>query len=165
MSMSKQDAGWLIGRTVIVAALLVMFFVLTGCAGRPALIPVSDPALKKTSAQFAADAAKRSYPATAPRGGEAEARAEVDHGVLNRLKLANLSDQDWADVDLWINHKYVVHLGNWPHGQLKKVNFQMLYNDNGQSFPISNDAKGQKVESVELSREGKVFEVPVTLAD
>lgn len=165
MSMSKQDARWLIGRAVVIVALLVMFFALTGCAGRPALIPVSDPALKKSSAQFAADAAKRSYPAQAPRGGEAPARADVDHGVLNRMKLINLSDEDWSDVDLWVNQKYVVHLGSWPHGQLKKVNFQMLFDDNGQSFPIGNDRNGPKVQSVELAHEGKVFEVPVTLAD
>jgi hypothetical protein len=165
MLMSKQDARWLIGRAVVIAALLVMFFALTGCSGRPARIPVSDPDLKKSSAEFAADAAKRSYPAEAPRGGEATARADVDHGVLNRMKLINLSDHDWADVDLWVNQKYVVHLGHWPRGQLKKINFQMLYDGDGKSFPISNDANGQKVETVELAREGKVFDVPVTLAD
>src|SRR5437764_432304 len=62
--------------TLAVTALLTA----TGCAGRPSILPNGDPALRKTSTQFAADAAKRHpYKATAPRGGEAVARAEADY--------------------------------------------------------------------------------------
>jgi hypothetical protein len=164
--MSKQDASWLAARVLICAGLLVLFIAMAGgCAGRPALIPVSDPDLKKSSAEFASDAAKRTYPAEAPRGGDAAAQAEIDHGWLNRIKLVNLSDQDWQDVDLWVNQKYVVHLGHWPKGQLKKVNFQMLYDAGGKSFPINNGNKGPVVQTVELAREGKVYAVPAKLAD
>ena len=48
---------------------------LVGCAGRPSLIPNSDPALRKTSAQFASDAAKRHpFNAALPSGGTAKAK-------------------------------------------------------------------------------------------
>jgi hypothetical protein len=32
-----------------------------GCSGRPSLVPNSDPSLRRSSAHFAADAAKRQY--------------------------------------------------------------------------------------------------------
>src|SRR5579859_3964297 len=49
---------------------------LAGCEGRPSLLPNSDPDLRKTSTQFAADAAKRfPYPTAAEKAGEAQGRA------------------------------------------------------------------------------------------
>ncbi|HEX8342091.1 MAG TPA: hypothetical protein VF624_14390, partial [Tepidisphaeraceae bacterium] len=61
----------------------------TGCAGRAELIPNSDPALRKTAAEFAADAAKRHpYKADAPSGGQAKATAEIGY-VLDRIDLLN----------------------------------------------------------------------------
>ena len=48
---------------------------LGGCAGRAEIFPNSEPALRHTAAEFAADAAKRfPYKADAPRGGVAAAR-------------------------------------------------------------------------------------------
>jgi hypothetical protein len=134
-----------------------------GCAGRPALIPVSDPDLKKTSAEFAADAAKRSYKPEAARGGDAQAQAEVNHGMFNRIEAINLSEENWNNVELWVNGQYVVHLANWPAKQLKKVNFQMLFDNNGKSFPIDN--KTVRVQKIEVERDGKFYNVPMVLAD
>ena len=105
--MNTQDAkkvvrrrGWYKSWGTLLAAGMV-----AGCAGRPAMIPNSDKSLRRTSTQFAADAAKRAYPAEAPRGGEAQAQAAVDHGFLNRIEVVNLSDATWTDVDLWIRHR------------------------------------------------------------
>ena len=138
-------------------------FVVGGCAGRPALLPNPDPTLDKPSTVFAADAVKRfPYKSDAPRGGEAVARAQVGY-TLNRIDIINLSDEDWSDVEVWVNQGYVVHVPLMKAHELKRLNFQMLYNDNGQYFPVDNSKV--LVKSVELYRDGKMYTVPVQLAD
>lgn len=150
-------------RFLLLGVLSCSLLILMGCEGRPALIPVSDPDLKRTSAQFAADAAKRTYPANAPHGGDAEAMADVDHGIRNRIQLENLSSDNWDGVELWVNEKYVVYLPQWPSKGLKKVNFAMLYDRDGQSFPTSY--KTTHVDKIEMLRNGKLYNVPKRLAD
>ena len=141
---------------------------LVGCAGRPALIPNKDSSLRKTSTEFAADAAKRTYEADAPRGGEAAARAETDY-TLKEIRLANLSPEDWSNVEVWVNQKYVVSLASLPHQDksagYRHLNFQMLYDNQGQYFPVSFLNSKVRVEKVEIFRDGKMFDVPVKLAD
>jgi hypothetical protein len=141
---------------------------LAGCAGRAALFPNKDDSLRKTSAQFAADAAKRNYEADAPRGGEAAARAEVDY-TLKEVRLANLSPEDWNDVEVWVNQKYVVHLPVIPHQNkgegYRHLNFQLLYDNQGNYFPVSIVSSKMRVEKVEVCYDGKMYDVPVRLAD
>jgi len=138
-------------------------FVVGGCAGRPALLPNPDPALDKPSTVFAADAVKRfPYKSDAPRGGEAVARAQVGY-TLNRLDVVNLSDEDWSDVEVWVNQSHVVYVPLMKAHELKRLNFQMIYNDKGQYFPVDNSK--ELVRSVELYRDGKMYTVPVQLAD
>ena len=158
---SKHDACWLIGRIVLCAALLVLFLALSGCS-KP-LLPTSDPDLKKNYMELASDAAKRAYPSGAPRGGEAVARANIDHGMMNQIKVINLSDQDWSDVDLWANERYVIHLSHWTKGQLRKIGFKQLFDTSGKSFPIDN--KSARIEKVEIFHDGKLYEVTTALAD
>jgi len=137
---------------------------LAGCEGRPGLIPNSDPALNKTSTQFAADAARRfPYPAD-PNGGTASGRAEIDL-MLTRLQILNSSDEDWNDIDIWVNHSYVCHVPSIPKGKLKveTVQFQMLYDVKGDYFATDN---GQHpVTSVEMRRGGKTYQIPIVMAD
>jgi hypothetical protein len=83
--------------------------------------------------------------------------------TLNRLDIVNLSDEDWSDVEVWVNQGYVVHVPLMKAHELKRLNFQMLYNDNGQYFPVDNSKV--LVKSVELYRDGKMYTVPVQLAD
>jgi hypothetical protein len=158
--MVSQDAAF---RLTLSAAIVVCLGLFVGCSGRTALIPVSDPDLKKTSSEFAADAAKRTYPANVPNGGKAEALADVDYGVFNRMQISNLSDEVWSDMELWVNEKYVVALNNWPGKTLKKVNFAMLYDRDGKMFPTNN--KDVRVQKIELLRGGKMYTVPSKLAD
>jgi len=135
----------------------------SGCSGRPALIPNPDKNLRKASAQFAADAAVRHpYKAEAPRGGEAIARSQVGYS-LDRLDLVNLSQDPWTDVEIWVNQKYVVHLPKVEPNTLKIINFQMLYDEKGNYFPTDN--KKVLVSKVEVLKDGKMFEVPVRLGD
>ena len=158
--MLSQDAmtGW---RTMLAAALAVL--VLTGCAGRPSVLPNSDKNLRKTSAEFAADAAKRNYPATAPRGGDAQAQGSVDYGFENHVEAVNLSGDTWNQVELWVNEKYVVFVPVWQPRQLLQVGFKMLYDRDGQTFPTNN--KEIQVQKLEVFRDGKLYGVPVRLAD
>jgi hypothetical protein len=149
---------------------LAAFFgvaVLVGCQGRPSIIPSSDPALRKTSTQFAADAAKRNYEADAPRGGEAAARAEVDY-TLKELHIANLSSEDWHDVEVWVNQRWVVFIPVLPHQQAKtegfrRINFQMLYDRNGTYFPVSLFKSKEHIEKVEVYHDDKMYDVPLHL--
>lgn len=138
---------------------------LAGCEGRPNILPNSDPALNRTSTQFAADAAKRfPYPADLPHPGTADGRAEVDV-MLTRLQILNSSDQDWNDIEVWVNKNYVCHVPSIPKGKQKveTIDFTMLYNASGDYF---STASGKNpVNLVEIRRDGKVYQLPIVLAD
>jgi hypothetical protein len=134
-----------------------------GCAGRSELLPNKNPALRKTAAEFAADAAKRfPYKAAAARGGTAKGRAQVGY-TLNRLEVVNLSDEVWNDVEIWINSEYVVSLPTMKPNELQSMPFQAIYNDRGQSFPTNNSKV--LVNKVEVFMGGKMWDVPKQQAD
>jgi hypothetical protein len=145
-------------------SLLALLGLTVGCAGRSSILPNPDPNLRKSSAQLAADAAKRSpYKADAPRGGEAPARAQVGYWA-DRVEVANLSSSDWQNVEVWVNKKYVCYVPAMPSkGQVAVLFFQMMFDDAGNSFPTDNNKT--RVESVELYMDGKMFEVKTALAD
>ncbi|HVT89739.1 MAG TPA: hypothetical protein VHD56_12860 [Tepidisphaeraceae bacterium] len=136
-----------------------------GCAGRPQILPNSDASLRRSSAQFAADAAKRHpYKADAPRGGEIAARAQVGY-MIDQLEVANLSDTDWDDVEVWVNKKYVIYIPKVEKGadRVKVINFRMLFDESGNSFPTDNTKT--RIESVEVYKDGKMYDVTTKLAD
>lgn len=136
---------------------------LIGCSGRPSLIRNSDPELRKSSAQFAADAATRfPYPADAPKGGEAVARAQVGYS-MNKLEIVNLSTEEWKNVEVWVNSTYVVNIPTMQPNQLKSLPFQMIFNEKGEYFPLNN--KEILVSKVEILRDGKLYDVRVGQAD
>jgi hypothetical protein len=148
-------------RSLLLGATLLTIF--AGCAGRPQILPNQDKALRKTSAEFAADAAKRHpFKADAPSGGVIAARAQVGY-MADVLDVANLSDTDWNNVEVWVNKAYVVHIPLMEKQKLKHLTFQMLFNDSGQSFPINNQTV--RIESVQLYMDGKMFDVTTKLAD
>jgi hypothetical protein len=155
-------------RFASIAVLLFAAAVVSGCAGRAELIPNSDPALRKTAAEFAADAAKRHpYKADAPGGGQAKATAEVGY-VIDRIDLLNTADTDFTDVEVWVNQDYVVFLPTLPAKKIVGLPFQALYNDRGQSFPISNGKLFNRepvlVNKIEIVQDGKRFDVPFNQA-
>lgn len=154
----KARSGLLIG---ILAGMLAMVSV--GCSGRPSLIRNSDPELRKSSAQFAADAATRfPYPADAPKGGHGVARAQVGY-TLNKLEIVNLSQEEWKDVEVWINGTHVIFIPTMQPNQLKTLHFQMIFDDKGLYFPVDN--KDVLVNKVEILRDGKLYNVGVAQAD
>ena len=150
-------------RAVAALSLLTCCWIFAGCAGRAELLPNSDKNLRKTSAEFAADAAKRfPYKADAERGGQGNGRAQVGYW-MNVVDVVTLSDVNWEDVEVWINKTYVVHLPLMEPKKLKRIPFQAIYNDQGQSFPTKNNAV--RVQTVEVYHGGKMFDVPVQLGD
>ena len=149
--------GGLLGVSVVGLSLLV------GCQGRGALIPPSDPDLKKTAAEFAADSAKRTYPSSAERGGDLQALASIDYGVFNRIEMMNLSGEEIDDIEVWINEKYVFHATKWPARTLKKINFATLYDRDGRPFPIDNQKV--RISKIEALKDGKLYNVPMKLAE
>jgi hypothetical protein len=100
------------------------------------LLPNSDKSLRRTPAQFASEAAKRTYQVDLPDGGTARARAEVAYD-LNTIQILNDSEEDWTDVEIWVNRKYVVHVPRIEAGRkrVKSLTFLMLYDDQGNPFP------------------------------
>jgi hypothetical protein len=138
---------------------------LLGCAQRPPIYFANDKALRKPSVELAADAVKRfPYKADAPRGGEAVGRAQVGYW-WNTIEIVNLSDTDWDDVEIWVNKSYVVHVPKMARGndKLLRVPFLALFNDSGKNFPVNN--KEVRVETVEIFRDGKMYDVKLQLAD
>lgn len=139
--------------------------VTVGCAGRAELWPNSDPALRRTSAEFAADSAKRfPYKANAPRGGTALGRAQVGY-TLNKIEIVNNGPEDWNDVEIWLNKQYVVHLPvlKARAGKVTSIPFQAIFNDQGHSFPTDNTKT--LINKVEVYYGGKMYDVPCQLAD
>lgn len=146
-------------------SIVVSLALLAGCAGRAQVLPNSDPALRKTAAQFAADSAKRfPYKADAPKGGEARGRCQVGY-ALDVVEIANQSDEDWNDVELWINDSYVVFLPvlKARAEKVTRIPFQAIYNDEGESFPTDNSKV--LVNKVEVYYGGKMYTVPKQQAD
>ena len=151
----------MIVRVAIVAVSVGWVVAVIGCAGRPSLVPNRDPSLRKTSAQFAADAAKRfPYKEDAPQAGEAVARAEVRYAG-KYLDVVNLSKEDWNDVEIWVNQKYVVFLPTMKAMDLKALPFEMIYDEQGNYFPTDNVK--HMVNRVQAYRDGKMYDIKVAL--
>jgi hypothetical protein len=137
---------------------------LAGC-NAPTLLPNTDADLRKSSTWFAADAAKRHpYKADAPRGGEALATASYNL-TFNTLAILNYSDEDWTDVEVWVNQNYMVFLPHLAKGKagVVTIDFPMLFDDSGNSF--WTDSGKNPVKTIELYRKGKMYTVPVKLGD
>jgi len=125
-------------------------------------LPQQDPALRKTKVQFAADAATRTYPADAPHKMTNDLRAQVEYGV-KWLDIANLTDQEWDDVDVWLNQRYVIHVPKIPAKHLERLWFRGMYDQQGHSFPT--DKLPTLVQKLEVFKDGVLYDLPVHLAD
>jgi hypothetical protein len=146
------------GGFVSVTALLAI----SGCTsdGRPTIIPNRDPALRKSSTEFAADAARRSYEFNAPKGQDAIARAQ--YNLMERqFEVANLSNSDWQNVEFWVNQKYVVTVPQFDRNTGKTLNFELFYDSDGHHF--ETDHGGNPVRSLQIYQDGKMYDVVATL--
>jgi hypothetical protein len=50
-----------------------------------------------------------------------------------------------------------------PKGKLERLTFQMLFDDAGNSFPTDNSKT--RVETVEIYKDGKMYDMKTALAD
>jgi len=137
-----------------------------GCAGRPSIIPNTDPALRKTSAWFAADAVKRfPFPSTQPFAGAWNGRADVDV-MRDVVQIANFADEQLTDVDVWINRAYVVHVPKIEANKdgkpgTRTLDFQMFFNEKGESFPTDNDK--YPVNNVDILSGGSLYSIRIVV--
>ena len=154
---------------VALFGIVVMLVLLSGCESGPAaaLFPNADPALRKSPTEFAADASRRQpYKADLPRGGVAPARASIDYAA-DTIQIVNLSDEDWNDVEVWVNKLYVVNVSRLDKGApaVRTIRFEMLFDGTGKTFPTNNLDPRDQVHSVEILRDGKMYDVRLSLAD
>lgn len=151
-------------RVALPLALLIVSSAVVGCSGRVSLLPNSDKSLNRTPAQFASSAAKRTYHLDLPDGGAAAARAQVAYDT-NTVQILNDSQEDWTDVEIWVNRKYVVHVPRIEAGRkrVKSITFRMMYDDQGNPFPADN--RRQMIDSLEMVRNGQKYTIPLVLAD
>ncbi|MDB5297361.1 MAG: hypothetical protein JWO31_3344 [Phycisphaerales bacterium] len=125
------------------------------------IIPNSDPALRKTRREFSADAMKRQpYHADAPKGGKINGAATVDYGD-DIIQLANLTPDDWKEVEVWVNGQWVVYLPTVPGKAVtaKTIDFAMLYDQMARPFPSDNTTPEKMVNKVEIYMNGKMYEL------
>lgn len=151
----------LLGITLLLLAGLV------GCQDAVSLVPNSDPSLRKTKTEFAKDAMTRHpYHAEAPQGGPLNGRAVYDY-ESNTLQVANFTAEDWRNVELWVNGQWVVFLPRVEGMAVtaKTINFEMLYDRLGRSFPTENQSPEALVKRVEVYRDGKLYELATVPAD
>jgi len=145
-------------------ALTLLSSSLVGCSGRVSLLPNSDKSLRMTPAQFASSAAKRTYQVDLPDAGAAKARAQVAYDT-DTVQILNDSEEDWTDVEIWVNRKYVVHVPRIEAGRkrVKSLTFRMMYDDQGNPFPSDN--RRQMIDSLEMIRDGQKYTIQLVLAD
>jgi len=150
MKSVKMLVGWMV--------LLGLGCGLAGCAseGHTSFWANPDPVMRRSAATFAADAAKRSYPATAPRGATATARAEFDQ-MMGRIDLVNLTAADVQNVEVWINQQYVVQIPTLKSQGDEKLDFEMFYDHDGHIF-TTNSGKNP-IKTIELYHDGQLFPV------
>jgi hypothetical protein len=142
---------------------LVAFLTLPGCMmedGRPTIIPNADANLRKTSTEFAADAAKRSYESDAPKANVTIARAQYSL-LEERFDLANLTNWNWKNVEVWVNQRYVVDVPQLAANSGEGLNFQMFYDNQGHHF--DTDWGNNPIKSVQIYADGKMYDVVATL--
>jgi hypothetical protein len=133
-----------------------------GCEGSVSLLPDADPALRKPPAVFSADAAKRQYEADAPKVQDSQSRAQYAL-ILREIDLANISNKDWSNVEVWINGQYVVYCPSFDKKSDKCLYFTMFYDQSGHHFDTQN---GQNpVKSLEVYRDGVLYQVTDHVAD
>ena len=138
-----------------------MAMALAGCHDTPGFYPNQDVALRKPIGNYRMDAARRTYPADAPRVRGLAARSQIGY-VVKAVDVANLSDEDWNEVEVWVNKQYVCYLPRMEKGVLKSIPFDALYDGDGHHVPTGS--RTFIVETVEVFFGGKLYDMPVRVA-
>jgi hypothetical protein len=143
--------------------LVLSIAVLVGCEQKYAsTLPQEEPELRKTRTAFAADAARRAYPAYVQSKRTYDLRAQVGYS-LNVLEIANLTDERWTDLDVWVNKKYVIHVPYIQPKGLVRLWFHGIFDQKGNPFP--DDNLHTRVETIEVLKDEVLYDLPPHLAD
>jgi hypothetical protein len=136
-----------------------------GCMDRPTIFDNPDPNLRLSTSELRGDALDRfPYKAEAPKEREIKARAQVGY-MYNRLEVVNFSESNWENVEVWVNRKYVCHVPKMESRKLKEIHFPMLFDEKGKSFPMNSNKGKELVRSVEVYRDGKMYQLAVEAVD
>jgi hypothetical protein len=135
---------------------------LLGCETQVVLVPNQDPSLRKPVKAFAADAAKRQYEADAPKVADTDFRGQYAL-ILRRIDLANISERDWDNVEVWVNGKYVVYCPTFAKKSDKSLAFRLFYDNQGHRF--DTDSGKNPIQSLEVYRDGVMYSVVDHVAD
>lgn len=147
--------------SLTVAALLVAALTALGCESRPGYYPNQDLSLRKPIRTIRADSVQRIYPAEAARVKGIAARSQVGY-MAKTVDVANLTDTDWTEVEVWVNETYVCYLPKIEAGVLKSIPWDALYDRDAKTLP--KESHNFVVNTVEVYMGGKLYEVPVRLA-
>lgn len=138
--------------------LICCLVAVAGCKNAT-MFPSTDGTLNKPAAEFAADAQSRfPYPSSLANAGPIRGLAEVGYDA-NVINLANYSGEPWADVELWVNRSYVLHLSGVETNKAKLLPFKLFYDASGQHLP----EQGVYVTTLELKRDGVLYTVPTQI--
>src|SRR4051812_33800317 len=138
---------------------------MSGCMDRPTIFNNPDPNLRLSASELRGDAISRfPYKPQAPKARDINVRAQVAY-ALNRMELVNFSGNDWDDVEVWVNQKYVCHVPKMQNRQLKEIHFPMLFDEKGNSFPMNSNQGKMLVRSVEILHDGRMYQVTVEAAE
>jgi hypothetical protein len=80
--------------------------------------------------------------------------------MSKRLDVVNLAGADWKDVEVWINHLYVVYVPTWQQMEDKKFDFTMFYDRDGNHFETHGGE--YPLQTVEIYHDGKLIQVTAT---
>ena len=146
-------------RRALFALSIAACSLIVGCKDNAVLIRNSDANLNKSAATFASEAKNYfPYPADARRGERIASRAEIGY-MWNIINVVNYSDQDWENVELWVNKSYVLALPKMEAGKTKRISFKMFYNEQGQYFPLG----GTMIKEFEIKKDGVLYTVPTQI--
>ncbi len=148
-------------RRLVSGSLIATTCLVAGCH-QTALIPNPDPTLRKSRSSFRADAAGRTYPADARKAKGLVARAQIGYH-LKWVEVANLSEEDWTNVEVWIDGQYVAFVPSIPARTLKRIEFQSIYDKDGKMLPT--ESQTYAVSKLEVLIDGTLYDVTVRPAD
>ena len=147
-------------KSLVPVALISMM--IAGCSDQVTMIPNADGQLNKSADRFIAEAqACFPYPADAARGGEIAGRANIGYSY-NQISLTNFSGSDWIGPIIWVNKSYVIPFEKIEPGVVKRISFKMIYNEQGERFPLGN--REVRVETLEVFVNGKMYDLPWEIA-
>jgi len=144
------------------AALVALGAVLAGgCTDTPGMLRNQDASLRRPTSVIRADAAQRVYPSEAPRVRGLASRSQIGY-MAKTVEVANLSTEDWENVEVWVNKQFVVFLPRIEKGTLRAIPFDAMFDRDGRHIP--KNSRTFVVETVEVFMGGKLHDVKVTVA-